>query len=48
LLKADLPQARAELARVRTEFQQAIASGLVCAGFDRATVSYQLYERSKL
>lgn len=48
LLKADLPLARAELARVRNEFKQAFAAGQVCAGFDRASTSYQLYDRSEL
>lgn len=35
LLRDNPDAARRELARVRTEFQQAFAAGLVCAGFDR-------------
>jgi predicted GNAT superfamily acetyltransferase len=39
--------ARQEQLRVRTEFQDAFARGLVCAGFDRSTdrPRYLLYER---
>ncbi|MFL6257599.1 MAG: GNAT family N-acetyltransferase [Pyrinomonadaceae bacterium] len=35
LVREDPASARAELLRVRAEFQAATASGLVCAGFDR-------------
>jgi predicted GNAT superfamily acetyltransferase len=35
LLRADPPAARAELLRVRAEFQEHFAAGLACAGFDR-------------
>src|SRR5215210_113850 len=35
LVREDPASARAELLRVRTEFQTAFASGLVCAGFER-------------
>jgi len=50
LLKADLTVARVELARVRAEFQQAFAQGLVCAGFDRkgAQPRYLLYSRAQV
>lgn len=43
-------QAREELLRVRGEFQQAFAAGLVCAGFERSQESprYLLYERDQL
>ncbi|HEX8178592.1 MAG TPA: hypothetical protein VF525_03525 [Pyrinomonadaceae bacterium] len=46
LMHADIARARAELQRVRTEFQQAFAAGLVCAGFDRdqARPRYLFYE----
>jgi predicted GNAT superfamily acetyltransferase len=39
--------ARQEQLRVRTEFQNAFAGGLICAGFDRSTdrPRYLLYER---
>ena len=36
LMRADADSARAELARVRTEFQRHLAAGLVCAGFERS------------
>jgi len=35
LMREDIETARRELLRVRTEFQQAFAAGLVCAGFER-------------
>ena len=35
LVREDPAAARAELLRVRAEFQKAFAAGLVCAGFDR-------------
>jgi predicted GNAT superfamily acetyltransferase len=35
LMRTDPTSAQRELVRVRTEFQQAFAAGLVCAGFDR-------------
>ena len=35
LVREDPASARAELLRVRNEFQAALASGLVCAGFER-------------
>ncbi|MCA1616622.1 MAG: acetyltransferase [Acidobacteria bacterium] len=35
LMRADAARARAELARVRAEFQNHFAAGLVCAGFER-------------
>ena len=36
LMREDAPRAREELARVRAEFQQHFAAGLVCAGFERS------------
>jgi len=36
LMRDDAARAREELARVRTEFQQHFAAGLVCAGFERS------------
>ena len=47
LCKQDPVAARKEQLRVRAEFQQAFASGFVCAGFERATdpPRYLLYER---
>lgn len=35
LVKEDVTSARAEQERVRKEFKQAFAQGLICAGFDR-------------
>jgi predicted GNAT superfamily acetyltransferase len=35
LMRADIETARRELQRVRAEFQQAFAAGLICAGFER-------------
>jgi predicted GNAT superfamily acetyltransferase len=37
IVREDAPAARAELQRVRAEFQAAFAAGLVCAAFDRDT-----------
>jgi predicted GNAT superfamily acetyltransferase len=34
-MREDIATARRELLRVRTEFQHALAAGLVCAGFER-------------
>jgi len=47
LCKQDPRGARQEQLRVRTEFQNAFAGGLVCGGFDRSTDQprYILYER---
>ena len=36
LMRADAARAREELARVRAEFQNNFAAGLVCAGFERS------------
>jgi predicted GNAT superfamily acetyltransferase len=36
LMREDAARARAELARVRTEFQRHFDAGLVCAGFERS------------
>jgi predicted GNAT superfamily acetyltransferase len=46
LLKQDPTRARTEQLRVRAEFQQAFAQGLVCAGFQRddARPRYLLYD----
>lgn len=46
LMRADTTQAQRELVRVRNEFQQAFAAGLVCAGFarDAAQPRYLFYE----
>ena len=48
LVREDPAPARAELLRVRTEFQTAFASGLVCAGFERdnARPRYIFYKSS--
>jgi predicted GNAT superfamily acetyltransferase len=35
LVREDAARAQSELLRVRTEFQNALAAGLVCAGFER-------------
>lgn len=45
LVREDAPAARREQLRVRAEFQQAFAAGLVCAGFERdpAQPRYLLY-----
>jgi len=46
LCKQDARVARQEQLRVRTEFQDAFANGLLCGGFDRSTEQprYLLYE----
>ena len=46
LMREEIETARRELVRVRTEFQQAFAAGLVCAGFerDRERPRYLFYE----
>ena len=45
LCREDPAQARKEQLRVRREFQQALANGLIAAGFERAPESprYLLY-----
>lgn len=50
MLREDVNLARRELLRVREEFKQAFAAGLVCAGFDRelAQPRYLLYSRNQL
>ena len=50
MLREDISLARRELVRVREEFKQAFAAGLVCACFDReaADPRYFLYNRSQL
>ncbi len=49
LLKQDLKAAKRERLRVRSEFLQAFAKGLICAGFDRlsARPRYLLYGTPK-
>ncbi len=46
LVKTDLKRARAEQLRVRADFQEAFAAGLLCAGFERGAdrPRYLLYE----
>lgn len=46
LMRADTAAAQCELVRVRTEFQHALAAGLVCAGFarDAKRPRYLFYE----
>jgi predicted GNAT superfamily acetyltransferase len=46
LVKTDPGRARAEQLRVREEFQNALAAGLICAGFERTgeRPRYLLYE----
>ena len=46
LMREDIATARRELVRVRTEFQQAFAAGLTCAGFarDKEKPRYLFYE----
>jgi predicted GNAT superfamily acetyltransferase len=46
LVREDAPAARREQLRVRAQFQEAFAQGLVCAGFqrDEAQPRYLLYE----
>lgn len=50
MLREDKSLAQNELLRVREEFKQAFAAGLVCAGFDRDQTRprYLLYSRSQL
>jgi len=48
MLREDVSVARRELLRVREEFKQAFAAGLVCAGFDREAPRYLLYSRTQL
>jgi len=50
VVKADPLSARNEQLRVRSEFQQAFSSGLVCAGFhrDAERPSYLLYEKQTI
>jgi predicted GNAT superfamily acetyltransferase len=50
LVREDAETARSELLRVRTEFQDAFARGLVCAGFerDRQRPRYLLFDSSRL
>jgi len=49
-VKADPLSAKKEQLRVRSEFQEAFSSGLVCAGFDRNAErpSYLLYEKQTI
>jgi predicted GNAT superfamily acetyltransferase len=48
LVGEDPDAARAELLRVRTEFQAAFGRGLHCAAFDRAGARYLFFDSSKL
>jgi predicted GNAT superfamily acetyltransferase len=49
LVKEDASAARAELLRVRKEFQDAFSAGLVCAGFERdSRPRYLFFDSSKL
>ncbi len=50
LVRQDPSAARSELSRVRSEFQKAFSSDLICAGFDRATQppQYLLYNEHQL
>lgn len=50
LIAGDPAGARREQLRVRAEFEQAFASGLVCAGFRRDSLRprYLLYQKSKV
>jgi predicted GNAT superfamily acetyltransferase len=50
LIRENSDQAKQEQLRVRREFQNAFAAGLVCAGFERSPEQprYLLYERDKL
>jgi predicted GNAT superfamily acetyltransferase len=50
ILREDLSLARRELLRVREEFKEAFAAGLVCAGFDREAAGpcYLFYRRVQL
>jgi predicted GNAT superfamily acetyltransferase len=47
LVREDASAARAELLRVRTEFQAALARGLYCAAFDREGPRYLFFDSSK-
>lgn len=44
LVREDAARARAELLRVRTEFQAALARGLHCAAFEREGARYLFYK----
>jgi predicted GNAT superfamily acetyltransferase len=50
VVRTDVKRARAEQARVRSEFKTAFNEGLVCAGFDRGDVQshYLLFEAQKV
>jgi len=50
LVREDVESARAELARVRNEFQAALARGLTCAAFERegGRPRYLFFDSSKL
>jgi predicted GNAT superfamily acetyltransferase len=50
LVKSDVIKARQEQERVRTEFKEAFARGLVCAGFERGASSprYLLFEKNEI
>ncbi len=50
LVKADVVTARREQARVRAEFKNAFAEGLVCAAFERGRdqSKYLLYEKESI
>jgi predicted GNAT superfamily acetyltransferase len=50
LVKADVVTARREQARVRSEFKNAIAEGLVCASFERGRdqSKYLFYEKESI
>jgi len=50
LIKQDAGKARAELLRVRNEFREAFAAGLVCRGFDRdaARPRYLLFSEAEI
>jgi predicted GNAT superfamily acetyltransferase len=46
LLKQDLSTAKREQSRVRSEFSQAFAKGLICAGFKSSPPQYLLYRNA--
>ena len=50
LIREDIEKARAEQVRVRAEFKQAFAEGLVCAGFERGEKesSYLLFQSQEV
>ena len=50
LIREDLPRARVEQVRVRSEFKQAFAEGLICAGFERGDKesSYLLFRAGEV